>query len=354
MAASEALWCQSSSRLPAQAQEVAFLALWKRYSGLRGHDVGIDPLDALVGGLGALQAAFQAMLQTHLLGEVGLHGGELVAVTDQSAGVELAVFVERDGHDGHMRGALVAVDNGGEDVLGPVALLEPVEGIAEVGVLFGPAHGVHGLGAGADEVLEAVNGVGADLLGGTGAPGVQHRLTGVRTEQDGVVVPALQVGVRGLTLTEGVLEACGEVGGLLELGAAQDGEAGLPDAATLQAQPDLGHQPLIRRCARLGHGTSSGTEEVDLCVLTRHSGTRPECRSPALAGREHINPLLLHVALVTDRPGRQGLRSMATAPRSARLDRADSRLRSGKEARPPYKAGRLKMDNYYTIFTHGL
>ena len=93
-----------------------------------------------------------------------------------------------------MRGALVAVDDGGEDVLGPMTFLEPVQGIAEVGVLLGPAHGVHGLGAGADEVFQTVDGVDADLLGGALAPGVQDRLAGVGAVEDGVLVPEFEVG----------------------------------------------------------------------------------------------------------------------------------------------------------------
>ena len=211
-----------------------------------------------MGGLRALQAAFQPVLQADLLGEVGLHGGELLAVADEGAGVELAVLVERDGHDGHVRGALVAVDDGGEDVLGPMTFLEPVQGIAEVGVLLGPAHGVHGLGAGADEVLQAVNGIGTDLLGGAVAPGVEDSFAGVGAVEDGVLVPALQVGVEGLTFAEGVLEAGGEIGGLLELGAAEDGVAGLlPDAAVLQAQPDFRYKPLVPTRVRSGHGTGS-------------------------------------------------------------------------------------------------
>lgn len=218
-------------RLPAQAKESPSAALRERHSGFGVHDVGVDPLDALMGGLGALDAAYEAMILAHRLGEVGLHGGELLAVADQGAGVELALLIEGDGHDGHVRGGLVAVNHGGEDVFGPVAFLEPVEGGLEIGVLFGPGHGAHGLGTGADEVFQPVDGVRPDFFGCARFPGVQNIRAGGGAVQDGVVVDAAGIGVRGFPFAEGVLEAGPHVAEVLDLGAAQDGEAALTGAA---------------------------------------------------------------------------------------------------------------------------
>lgn len=85
--------------------------------------------------------------------EVGLHGRELFPAADDGAGVQLAALVEGDGHHRHVRGGLIPVDHRGKDVLGPVAGLEPVQGLGEVGVLLLPAHGLQGFGRAADKVF---------------------------------------------------------------------------------------------------------------------------------------------------------------------------------------------------------
>ena len=124
-----------------------------------------------------------------------------------------------------MRGGLVAMDHGREDVLRPVALLQPVQGAAEIAVLVLPAHGMDLFGRSADEVFQRMNGVLADLLGGAGDPGLDDPLAGAGAFQDQVVALAVQIGVRGVAFTEVVAEGCAQMALGLDLGDAQDGKA---------------------------------------------------------------------------------------------------------------------------------
>ena len=203
----------------------------------------------------ALQPAFQPVGFSDPFREVGLHGGELLPAADDGAGVQLAAFVQGDGHHRHVRRGLIPVDHRGEDVLGPVAGLEPVQGIGEVGVLLLPAHGLQGLGRPADEILQPVDGIAADLLGGAVLPGIENSAAGIAADQDGVVGGAPGVGVGRVAFPEGMLEACPHVAHGLDLGTAEDGEAARggdmehpATDATVEAQPVLivsrAHEPI--------------------------------------------------------------------------------------------------------------
>lgn len=176
-------------------------------------------------GLAALAAAFQAEGDAHLVGEVGLHLAQGCLATDQLAGVQLAAGIEGDDQELHVGGGLVAVNDGRKHVVLAVAGLEPAEGLAEVGVLLGAAHDRHLLGAGANEVFQGVHGVLADLLGGTGFPGGNYVLAVLRAFQDGVLVQAVQIGVRGMAFAEVMAERRAELALGLDLAHAQDGIA---------------------------------------------------------------------------------------------------------------------------------
>lgn len=173
----------------------------------------------------ALQAAFQPMRLAHPVREVGLHGRELFPAADDGAGVQLAALVEGNGHHRHVGRGLVPVDHRGKDVLGPVAGLEPVQGIGEVGILLLPAHGLQGFGRATDEVFQPVHGIAADLLGRALLPGIEDGLAGVAADQDGVVGSAPGVGIGRVAFPEGVLKASTHVAQGLDLGAAEDREA---------------------------------------------------------------------------------------------------------------------------------
>lgn len=173
----------------------------------------------------ALQAALQAVSLSDPFREVGLHGGELFAAADEGAGVQLAAFVQGDGHHRHVGCALIPVDHRGEDVLGPVAGLEPIQGIGEVGVLLLPAHGLQGFGRPADEILQPMDGIAADLLGSAVLPGIEDGAAGVAADQDGVVRGAPDISIGCIAFPEGMLERRAHVAHSLDLGAAEDGEA---------------------------------------------------------------------------------------------------------------------------------
>ena len=117
------------------------------------------------------------------------------------------------------------MDHRGEDVLGPVAGLEPIEGIGEVGVLLLPAHSPQGLGRPADEVFQPVYGIAADLLGGAVLPSIEDGAAGLAADQDGVVGGAPMIGIGRVAFPEGMLKACPHVAHGLDLGTAEDGEA---------------------------------------------------------------------------------------------------------------------------------
>lgn len=157
-------------------------------------------------------------------GKAGLELREVFARSDEAAGVELALVIKRDGHDGHVGCGLVAMDDRRQDVFFAVALFQPGQGISEVLILLLARHCVHFLGRSADEVFEAMNGVFADLLGGTLMPGLEDLSSGLPPCQDRVVDAFSGIGVRGVAFAEGVLEAGPHVAEGLDLGCAQDGE----------------------------------------------------------------------------------------------------------------------------------
>lgn len=187
--------------------------------------MGVDPLDPLMAGLGTFQSALKAVRLPYDLGEVGLHGRELLTAADQGAGVQLAVVIQRDGHHRHVWGGLVAVDDGREDVFGPMPGLEPVQRIPEIGVLLIPVHGLQRLGRSADEVFQPMHGIGSDLFRGAGAPGIKDGGAVGPADQNRVVDPAGRIGVRGLAFAKRVLKAGAHVAEGLDLGAAQDRKA---------------------------------------------------------------------------------------------------------------------------------
>lgn len=212
-------------RLTAYAQNGPLAALWEAHSGIRVADVGIGPLDPLMARRRALQAAFQPMGLADPFREVGLHGRELFPAADDGAGVQLATLVEGNGHHRHVGCGLVPVDYCGKDVLGPVAGLEPVQSIGEVGILLLPAHGLQGFGRAADEVFQPVNSIAADLLGGAVLPGIEDSLAVVAADQDGVVGGTPGIGIGRVAFPEDVLKRGAHVAQGLDLGAAEDREA---------------------------------------------------------------------------------------------------------------------------------
>ena len=176
-------------------------------------------------GPAAFLTPFEAERLADVAGEVGLHLAKLVLAADQLAGVQLAAGVEGDHQHLHVRGGLVAVHHGRQDVLGTVAVLEPVEGAAEVVVLLVPAHGMDLLGRSADEVLKGMDGVLADLLGGAGVPGFHDALGGAGTLEHQVLAHAGLIGVRGVAFTVVVAQGCAQMPLGLDLAHAEDGEA---------------------------------------------------------------------------------------------------------------------------------
>ena len=157
--------------------------------------------------------------------EVGLHGGELLPAADDGASVKLTAFVQGNGHYRHVGRRLIPVDHRGEDVFRPMAGFEPVQGIGKVGVLLLPAHGPQGFGGTADEILQPVDGIAADLFGGAVLPGIEDGAAGVAADQDGVVGGAPGIGIGRVAFPEGMLEACPHVAHGLDLGTTEDGEA---------------------------------------------------------------------------------------------------------------------------------
>lgn len=185
-------------------------------------------------GPAAFLAPFQAERLTDVAGEVGLHLAQLVLAADQLAGVQLAAGIEGDHQHLHVRGGLVTVHHGRQDVLGTVAVLEPVEGAAEVVVLLVPAHGMNLLGRSADEVLKGVDGVLADLLGCAGVPGFHDALGSAGPLEYQVLAHAGLIGVRGLSFAVVVAQGCAQMPLGLDLAHAEDGEA--PGRARSAAQ----------------------------------------------------------------------------------------------------------------------
>ena len=175
--------------------------------------------------LRALQAAFQPVGLSDPFREVGLHSGELLSAADNGASVQLAAFVQGNGHHRHVGRRLIPVNYRGEDVFRPMAGFEPVQGIGEVGVLLLPAHGLQGFGGTADEILQPVDGIAADLFGGAVLPGIEDGAAGVAADQDGVVRGAPGIGIGRVAFPKGMLEACPHVAHGLDLGTAEDGEA---------------------------------------------------------------------------------------------------------------------------------
>ncbi len=211
--------------LSADAQNSPSAALREAHGGIGVGEMGIGPLDALMARRRALQAAFQTVGLSDPFREVGLHGRELLPAADEGTGVQLAAFVQGNGHHRHVGRRLIPVDHRGEDVLGPVAGLEPVESIGEIGVLLLPAHGLQSLGRPADEILQPMDGIAADPLGGAVLPGIEDGAAGVAADQDGVVGGAPGIGIGRVAFPEGMLEACPHVAHGLDLGTAEDGEA---------------------------------------------------------------------------------------------------------------------------------
>ena len=144
---------------------------------------------------------------------------------DDGASVQLAAFVQGNGHHRHVGRRLIPVDHRGEDVFRPMAGFEPVQGIGEVGVLLLPAHGLQGFGGTADEILQPVDGIAADLFGGAVLPGIEDGAAGGAADQDGVVGGAPGISIGRVAFPEGMLERRTHVAHGLDLGAAEDGEA---------------------------------------------------------------------------------------------------------------------------------
>ncbi|CAM3531054.1 hypothetical protein PANO111632_20865 [Paracoccus nototheniae] len=233
----------------------------------------------------ALQAAFETMGLPDPFRKVGLHGRELFAAADEGAGVQLAAFVEGDGHHRHVGRGLIPVDHCGKHVLGPVASLEPVEGIGEVGILLFSAHGVQSFGRATNKVLQPMDGIAADLLGGAVLPGIEDGAAGIAAHKDGILRGAPGIGIGRVTFTEGMLERRAHIAHGFDLGAAKDGEAAI---------------------ARLAREAPDGHGEVDALFIVT-CAHRPNLqgkvyvysldnlaqgqiiRSPRNAGKGHIN-----------------------------------------------------------------
>ena len=150
---------------------------------------------------------------------------ELLPAADDGAGVQLAAFVQGNGHHRHVGRGLIAMDHRGEDVRGPVAGLEPVQGISEVGVLLFPAHGLQGFGRATNKILQPVDGIAADLLGGAVLPGIENGAAGIAPDKDGILGGAPGIGIWRVAFPEGMLERGTHVAHGLDLGTAEDGEA---------------------------------------------------------------------------------------------------------------------------------
>ncbi|KYC34469.1 hypothetical protein WA1_51685 [Scytonema hofmannii PCC 7110] len=194
-------------------------------------------------GPAAFLTPFEAERLADVAGEVGLHLAKLVLAADQLAGIQLTAGIEGDHQDLHVRGGLVAVHHGRQDVLGTMAVLEPVQGAAEVIVLLVPAHGMNLLGRSADEVLQGMDGVLADLLGGAGVPGFHDALGGAGTLEHQVLGHAGLIGVRGVAFAVVVTKGCAQMSLGLDLAHAEDGEAPgrARSAADLHALAEVCH-----------------------------------------------------------------------------------------------------------------
>ena len=139
----------------------------------------------------------EAKFQPHVLGEIGFHLAQGVLAADKLAGVQLAALIEGDHQRLQVGGGLIAVDDHRQDVMRPMALLQPVQRLLEIGVLFCPAHGLQLFRTAPHEVLQRMYCVLADLLRGAGVP-ISHDALGIGLAfENRIVIAVSEVCVGG-------------------------------------------------------------------------------------------------------------------------------------------------------------
>src|SRR5690606_3042085 len=119
-------------------------------------------------------------------------------------------------------------------------------------------HGLHLLRGTAHEIFQPVNRVRADLLRRPGLPARQHLLARLPAEQDGVVLQARYICIRGFTLAEGVLEAGPHIAEVLDLPDAHDRERPGAIIEAKTAAANTGPSFFENHWQYSGHGVFSG------------------------------------------------------------------------------------------------
>nr|WP_279448659.1 hypothetical protein [Aeromonas hydrophila] len=174
-------------------------------------------------GLAALDAPLQAVPLADPLGKVGLHLGQRLGPAQEVAAVEFALGIQGHHIGVQVRGSLVPVDAGIDQVFGPVPFLKPGQRIGKVGVLVAPALAVHAVRAAGDQVLYCQHPVLSDLLRQSLLE-CRHRLLDRVRAQVAVLLEAGWIGVGGILGTEGMLEGAAHGDSGFELLRAEDSE----------------------------------------------------------------------------------------------------------------------------------